>query len=94
MPVVGVAETIVPQGFDEPVQAVPLRLHVTAVLLVLLTSAVKVVVCVTYATAIVPLTLIVMGAPGPLPPVAHPLARARLMRAAANRKFLVIIEPR
>jgi hypothetical protein len=48
VPVVDVAETMVPQGFPEPVQAVPLRLHVTAVVLVLLTVAVNVrFVCVT-----------------------------------------------
>jgi hypothetical protein len=91
VPVVGVAETMLPQGFGDPVHAVPLRLHVTAVLLVLLTVAVNVTVWVTYAATMGAFTFTVIAGPGPLPPVAHPLAKARLNRAAANSNFLIIV---
>lgn len=92
-----------PQGFellvDDPEQELPVRLQLTEFCVVFLNVAVNVIVPPTGASStgemlpVAPVTVMpgqLDPVQGPLPPLAQPLARARLNKAAANRKFFII----
>src|ERR1700675_2450566 len=85
-------ESIVPQGFPLPVQALPLRLQLTAVLFVPVTVAVNGTFCVTYTTDMLPSLTVTDGV---LPrPFAQPVQSATFTNATVNKQFLVMMESR